>query len=412
MPTGKLTKRLVDSAKANNVRITWWDTEISGFGLRVTPAGVRTYVLKYRAAGRQGWITIGKHGSPWTPDMARNEAKRLLGDLARGLNPSKKKNAAKGDLTFGQLCDLYLEEGIAHKKASTIRSDRGRIALHLKPLLGGKPLGAIGRQDIERLLVDVVAGRTRESVSANGKRKIGSLARGGKGVAARCVELAGTIFSFAVARNLRADNPASGIKRPKSRKLDRFLSEKEIARLAASLDEEAKARGPYAVAAIKLLMLTGCRRSEILNLKWADVDFEGQCLRLPDSKTGAKTVYLNAPALAVLRGLPRLDSNPYVIVGSAQGSAYVGINKLWQRVRARAGLSDVRLHDLRHSFASVGVAGGLSLPIIGALLGHRQSTTTARYAHLSADPVRAANEAVGERIAAAMAQRSSDALPS
>ena len=404
MPTLKLTKRFIDSIKAVRVRTTWWDTDISGFGLRVTPSGARTYVLKYRVSGTQRWLTIGKHGSPWTPEMARSEAKRFLGDVARGSDPNQARSALRREMTFGQLCDLYLAEGVTHKKPSTLRSDCGRIHLHLKPLLGSKRLAAIGRDDIERLLIDVAAGKTGDATRATGRRKVGSFARGGRGVAARCIELAGTIFAFATARGLRPDNPVRGVKRPKSRKLERFLSEIEIARLASCLNDEAVARGPYAVTAIKLLMLTGCRRSEILNLRWAHVDIERQCLRLPDSKTGAKVVYLNAPSLALLQALPRIESNPHVIVGGVEGAAFVGINKVWQSVRTRAGLTDVRLHDLRHSFASVGAIGGLSLPIIGALLGHKQSSTTARYAHLSADPIRAANEAVGAKIAAAMAQ--------
>ena len=181
--------------------------------------------------------------------------------------------------------------------------------------------------------------------------------------------------------------------------MERFLSEKEITRLATALDEAAKTNGnPFHAAAIKLLLLTGCRRSEILGLQWQHVDFERQCLRLPDSKTGAKVVYLNAPALSVLHELPRVDGNPHVIIGNRKGAPLVGLAKIWASVRRNAGLDDVRLHDLRHSFASVGVIGGLSLPIIGALLGHKHAMTTARYAHLSADPVRAANEAVGVRL--------------
>jgi integrase len=149
-------------------------------------------------------------------------------------------------------------------------------------------------------------------------------------------------------------------------------------------------------------MFTGCRRSEIIELRWQDVDFERQFLRLPDSKSGQKVVYLNPPAIAVLNELPRASGNPHAIVGARVGAPLRGIDKTWLRIRKAAGLYDVRLHDLRHSFASVGVAGGLSLPIIGALLGHKHSATTARYAHLSADPLRAANDAVGARIAAAM----------
>jgi integrase len=152
-----------------------------------------------------------------------------------------------------------------------------------------------------------------------------------------------------------------------------------------------------------MLLLTGCRKSEILNLRWLDVDFEHKCLRLPDSKTGAKVVYLNAPALAILTELSRVENNPYVFVGTREGAATKAIDKVWARVRTKAGLSGVRIHDLRHSYASVGAVSGFSLPIIGALLGHKHAMTTARYAHLSADPLRAANEAVGGRIASAMA---------
>jgi integrase len=147
----------------------------------------------------------------------------------------------------------------------------------------------------------------------------------------------------------------------------------------------------------------GCRKREILNLRWLDVDFEHKCLRLPDSKTGAKVVYLNAPTLALLTELPRVKNNPYVFVGTREGAATKAIDKVWARVRTKAELTGVRIHDLRHSYASVGAVGGYSLPIIGALLGHKHAMTTARYAHLSADPLRAANEAVGGRIAAAMA---------
>jgi integrase len=183
-------------------------------------------------------------------------------------------------------------------------------------------------------------------------------------------------------------------------------SSESFSALAESLDRESEVSGAFGVAAIKLLMFTGCRRSEVLRLRWRDVDLERRCLRLPDSKTGAKTVYLNAPAVALLEQLPQVEGNPHVMVGNRPGSSLIGIDKLWFRTRKRAGLSDVRLHDLRHSFASIGAISGLSLPVIGALLGHKHSTTTARYAYLSADPLRAANESVGARIAAAMAKKS------
>ena len=236
------------------------------------------------------------------------------------------------------------------------------------------------------------------------------MATGGRGVAAQCVALVGALFAFAVGRALCADNPARGVKKAPVRKVERFLSEAEIARLAGALDAEAQRTGnPYPSAAIKLLLLTGCRRGEIVNLHWEHVDFEHECLRLPDSKTGAKIVYLNAPARVLLQELPRMADNSRVIPGMRADSASAAIENAWERVRGAADLSGVRLHDLRHSFASVGAAGGLSLPIIGALLGHKHATTTARYAHLSADPLRAANDAVGARIAAAMSRKSDPA---
>lgn len=229
------------------------------------------------------------------------------------------------------------------------------------------------------------------------------MAIGGKGGAAQCVTVVGAIFAFALERGLCADNPARGVKKVPVRKVERFLSEAEIARRAAVLDAEAERTGdPYPSAAIKLLLLTGCRRGEIVNLLWQHVDFERECLWLP---TGAKVVYLNAPARALLQGLPRMADNPCVIPGVRAASASAAIENVWPSLREAAGLADVRLHDLRHSFASVGAAGGLSLPIIGALLGHKHAQTTARYAHLSADPLRAANDAVGARIAAAMSSK-------
>ena len=160
MPTLKLIKRNVDSLRPAANRFTTWDTDVSGFGVRLTPRGERVYVLKYRLDGQQRWFTIGRHGSPWTPDGARKEAIRLLGEVARGVDPAEKRNAARTAVSFGELCDDYLTEGVAHKKPSTIRVDRGRINTHLKPLLGKKHAIAINRADIERLLSDVKAGKT------------------------------------------------------------------------------------------------------------------------------------------------------------------------------------------------------------------------------------------------------------
>jgi integrase len=411
MPTAKLTKRTVDTAHPMARTYLIRDTEVKGFVLVVTPYGGKSYAVDYRAGrgrrARKRRITIGKHGSPWTPDTARREALQLLAEIGKGFDPAGMRQAELHALTISELCDLYLAEGVSHKKPSTLKADRARITHHLKPLLGSMRLDSITTADVERLLSDVAKGKTATPSSG----RPGSVPKGGRGAAGQCVALIGTILAFAMKRGLRSDNPAHGVKKPPVRKMERFLSEQEMARLATSLTAELETHhgDEYAVAAIKLLLLTGCRKGEILGLRWDQVDLDNRCLRLPDSKTGAKIVYLNAPAIAVLSALPPTTNSPYVIVGKRDNTPRSGIDKVWVRVKTRAELKEVRLHDLRHSFASIGAIGGLSLGILGALLGHKHATTTARYAHLSADPIRAANEAIGARIAAAMA---SEAAPS
>jgi integrase len=398
---------LVDSLEPGGSTYLVRDTEVKGFVLVVTPAGAKSYAIDYRAWSGRGApklrLTIGKHGSPWTPEMARTEAKRLLAEAAAGRDPAMARQRERNAPTFDSLIDLYLTEGVSHKKASTLKADRGRIEHHLRPLLGKLRTDRIGRTETERMRNAVAAGKTAEKILSSGKRKPGSIATGGQGAAAQCVALVGSIYAFAIGRGLASANPARGVKKAPVRKIERFLSEAEIPRLAESLDAETERTGnPYPSTGIKLLLLMGCRRGEIVNLCWDHVDFERGCLRLPESKTGAKVIYLNPPARLLLEELPRLSDNPRVIPGLRASSGSAAIQTTWNRARAAAGLSGVRLHDLRHSFVSVGVAGGLSLPIIGALLGHKHATTTARYAHLSDDPLRSANDAVGARIAAAM----------
>lgn len=402
----KLTKRAVDAARAGSAAGFIWDDEVKGFGLRVAPGGTKSYVLSYRAGrGRnapQRRLTIGKHGSPWTPELARREARRLLGAIAAGEDPLKDRKAEARTMTLAPLCELYLAEGVHHKKPTTLKSDRGRIKNHIVPLLGKLRIDRITRADVERMVRNVTAGHTEAPVPQHGHR--GKVAQGGGGTAAQALAVLGAVMSFAVARGLRDDNPVRGVKKPPTRRVERFLSEAEIARLGEALDAEAKAAGdPYPAAAIRLLLLTGCRRSEILGLRWEWIDFERAMILLPDSKTGRKPVYLNAPALDVLASLPRQLGNPHVVCGRRDGNAYVGLGKVWHRVCRVAELSDVRLHDLRHSFASIGAARNSSLLILGKLLGHRQAATTERYAHLAADPMRRVNERIGQRMSTALA---------
>ena len=343
-------------------------------------------------------VSIGKHGSPWTPEAARKEAKRLLGEVAAGRDPAEEKAKARDDMTVGELCDLYLAEGCATKKPSTLFVDRGRIERHIKPLLGRKRAPSVTRSDVERLLRDVATGKTArvEKTRPRGRANV----RGGKGTANRTVSLLSAIFTFAVSRGIRSDNPALRIKRYPGTRRERFLTPSEFAALGDALEKEVES--PVAIAAIRLLTLTGCRKSEILGLRWSEIDWGRNCLRLPDSKTGAKIIPLGTAAIEQLRTLPRLEGVEYVFPSNRSGGHFVGLQKVWSQARRRAGLEGVRLHDLRHSFASVAVSGGDSLYLLGKVLGHRQSRTIEIYAHLAEDPVRAVAERTSSEIASAL----------
>jgi integrase len=403
MPKARITKRSVDAVLPGTKDTYLWDTDLAGFGLKVTPGGARIYLVQYRRGGRGAptrRVTIGRHGSPWTPDEARQEARRLLAEVDLGGDPAQAQTLEREDLTVAELCDLYLAEGCTTKKPSTLRADKGRIRCHIKPLLGSKRVRALTRADGDRLLRDVLAGKT-----AGGKRsaKGGSVARGGKGAASQSVMLLRAMLSFAVARGLRPDNPITGIKVFPVRRMERFLSVEEMGRLGRVLENHERDGGNvHLVAAIRLLILTGCRKSEILKLRWEHVDAAWSCLRLPDSKTGAKVVPLGEAALDVLDRIPRIAGNPFVIPGEAEGSHLVNIDRTWNTIRKVAKLDGLRLHDLRHSFASVGAGSGDSLLVIGKLLGHSQASTTQRYAHLAQDPLKRSADRISAAIATAL----------
>ncbi len=398
----KIIKRTVDAAKSGKRDAFIWDTELKGFGLKVTPAGNRIYIVQYRTGGRGSptrRFTIGQHGAPWTPDKARTEAKRLLGDIADGKDPQSTKTAERAAITVRELCDLYLEDGCETKKASTIATDKGRIERHIKPLLGRKRVIDLTPNDIRRFMSDIAKGKTTATVKT-GKQGLARVT-GGKGTATRTVGLLGGILSFAIAEGVRPDNPVRGVKRYPDKKEERFLSPAELADLGEVLNAVEQSE-ELAVGAIRLLILTGCRKTEILSLKWGEVDFEFGCLRLEDSKTGQKTVMLGAPALQLLAIMSNQEGSDYVFPAMRGKGHYVGLPKAWGRIREQAGLGDVRIHDLRHSFASVGASAGMGLQMVGKLLGHSDPKTTARYAHLADDPTRVAADRIAGTIAEAM----------
>ena len=281
----KITKRLVDSVTPGLRDRFTWDTETKGFGLKVTPAGNRVYIVQKRLDGRLRRYTIGKHGSPWTPDAARTEATGLLGMVASGNDPAQAKQDARRNVALARLCDRYFEEACDRKKASTVAVERGLAKRHIKPLLGHRLVRSITRSDVQRFLSDVAKGKT--AVDERTRKRGRAIVRGGEGTANRTTALLSSILTFAVREEIRLDNPARGIESYQLQKRERFLSAAELAALGEALTvAKSSGENPWAIDAIRLLVLTGCRKNEILSLRWDWVDFERAQLRLPDSKTG------------------------------------------------------------------------------------------------------------------------------
>ena len=385
---GKITKRSVDLLKpaADRTETVLWDSELKGFGARVQRGGAKSYILHYRAGTGRGAplrkLTIGRHGSPWTAETARREARRLLGLVEAGADPARDKAARQAAPTVAQLAERFLGEHVeAKRKVSTAAEYRRLLDSIVLPALGRRKAADITRLDVAKLH------HTHRAAPYQANRALAVLSK---------------MLNLAERWDLRPDgsNPCRHIEKFAERRRERMLSPAELARLGDAL--AVYEGSPYAVAAVKLLVFTGARLGEVLGLRWEWIDYDRGEARLPDSKTGAKTLHLPPPALAVLAELRRLDGNPHVIAGRKEGAALANLEKPWQAIRGSARLGDVRLHDLRHAFASIAASSGMGLPIIGKMLGHSQPATTARYAHLASDPVKAAAAAVANKIAAAM----------
>ena len=377
----KITKRLVDAAEPRSAEYFVWDSEIPGFGLRVLPSGRKGYVVQYRAGRRSRRISLGP-STVLTCDQARTRAITIIAAVKNGDDPAAERDAKRNAATVRELAERFDREHIAVRlKASTAKEYRGTLKRFILPALGRLAVPEITRADVAKFHHDL--------------RHIPYQAN-------RCLEVVSKMFVLAEMWGLRPDgsNPRKHIRKYPEEKRERFLSAAELRRIGEVLREMESERIELqsAILAARLLILTGCRLGEIMTLKWDYVDFEERVLRLPDSKTGKKVVHLGAPAVEYLQGAQRIDGNPWVITGTLPGKPLSDLQPFWQRARARAGVKDVRIHDLRHTFASTAVASGQGLPMIGKLLGHTQVQTTARYAHLAAEPVRLAADAVAQNL--------------
>ena len=379
-----ISKRTVEVLSVEKDMV-FWDSELPGFGVRVYPSGSKVYIVQTRAKGKSKRVTVGRHGVI-TAEQARQRAALIIARVKAGEDPIPASMAAKpaSGPTVAELAARYLEEHVTVRcKPSTAAQRRFVLDRHLLPALGSLPIASVTREHVADLHYKL---------------------RGTPATANLAVATLSRVFTMAEAWGLAPEggNPCRFVVKYKERRRERFLTDDEFNRLGRVLNElEADGQvSAHAAAALRLLMLTGCRRNEIVTLRWVDIDLDVGELRLADAKTGPRTVALSPAAVTVLADLPRVPDNPWVIAGRRPGTRLSNINEQWHRVRARADLADVRLHDLRHSFASRALALGESLPMIGRLLGHSQVETTARYAHLARDSVHEAAARIAASIGA------------
>lgn len=436
MPTMKLTRRALAAIEPSAKPVVYWDADIAGLGLSVRPSGARSWVVRYRAGagGRTGTLRQVVIGNPetMTPEQARSAAKDMLANVRLGADPAAERAEARAADTIAEIAAEWLARHVEPKrKEATAKLYRAVLDTHILPAIGSRKAVTLTRSDVAKLH-GAIARKATGAKKAGAKRTAAQKTRGGPIIANRALAVLKAMFSWAIDLGLLPEgsqNPATGVEAFKEWGRERFLSSEEMQSLGEALtlaeteglpwqvDESkpgAKHLPPpenrrahfdvHSVAAIRLLLLTGARVREILDLEWQNVDFQRGMLRLPDSKTGAKVIVLGGSALALLDGLPRVGR--FVIASTSAGTANekprADVNRLWRAVCREAGIEGTRLHDLRHSNAAVGAGAGLSLHQIGALLGHSQAATTKRYAHLAADPQRRAADLIGHEIAAAL----------
>ena len=380
-----ISRRTVEALKVEKDTV-FWDPELPGFGVRVYPSGSKVYVVQTRAGGEAAKrVTVGRHGVV-TAEEARRRAALIVARIKAGEDPAAEPLAVRPveGPTVAELARRWLEEHVAVRcKPKTESTYRLMVDKHILPALGKMPALAV-----EHARVTELHHRLRATpVMAN-----------------QVVDTLSRIYNAAGDRGQIPEicNPCRLVAKNRERKRERFLTDAELRRLGAVLDGAGRRKGVsvHAAAAIRLLLLTGCRKGEILNLRWDEVDLEARELRLPDTKVGPRTIALSREAAEVLAALPRVEGNPFVIPGKVRGRPMRNLNDPWDEVCRRAGLKDVRIHDCRHSFASRALALGESLPMIGRLLGHAQVETTARYAHLAKDSVHDSAVRVSDSIAA------------
>jgi len=403
-----LTKRALDAAKRGEKEFFLWCDGLAGFGVRVYPSGKKVFIAQVRVGRFQRRVKIGPYG-PYTVEKARERAEAIIRAAAEGRDPQRERTDAKRALTVGELCDEYLDAACAGlvmtrfkrpKRPATVAIDEGRIARHIKPLIGTIPACNLRRGDVQRMADAIGKGKTAGTFK--GKPRGRAVVTGGTGTAARVVELLGGIFTWAEKRELvPGPNPAHGVETARGEAKDRVLSGDELTALGKALNA---GPAPMAAAALRLIALTGLRREEVCGLRWSETDLSGCCLRLESSKTGRSTRPIGKPARELLRSLPRL-SDQWVFpnrTDTGRADLKASIAQLFDA----AGITDARSHDLRRTFGSIAADEGYSDATIAELLGHsRRSVTQRHYIRRPDAALVAAGDRVSQRIDAALSGR-------
>ncbi len=411
-----LTNRVCSAAQKQSKRYHIWDSELTGFGLRVEPSGTKTFVAKYRANGggrqaEQKVVTIGRHG-PLTPELARRKAKAILGGVAVGEDPAADLKAQRRQMKMSALVDLYENEGCfiqrgkrqgfpmkERTKAYTV----ARLRHHVCPLLGKRVAAEITSGDVERFFKDVCEGKTARRERLGPRRMV--IVKGGDGAARKVFRDLSAVFSFAKRHEIIDRNPCDNAAvRKTDNQNERYLTLAEVQRLGGAVDDlEAEGANRKALNIMRLWVLTGCRRDEIAALKWDEVDLDHGCLRFADTKTGKSVRPLGVAAIAILKGITRGEELDYVFPAELGEGFFQSYKAPWKRAIVKAKLPGISPHTLRHTMGSTAIPTGEALAFAGAILGHSNPRSTAIYAHVQQDPAREVADRVSERIAAALA---------
>lgn len=414
MATAKITRRLVEALKPTDKAFTTYDSEVKGFGIRVMPSGVATYIVEYRPG--EGGRAVAKkrmalgRTTELTPDEARKLASNTLSSVRHGEDPLLERETKRREIKVKELIDQWERENPVGRKTGRPMAERtrrytlARLRHHVLPIIGNKRVSAVTLDDVNDMIRRISKGETkRQDKSENKRGRI--IVTGGDGAARKVASDLSIIYGYAIEKKIVTDNPVSAARKPKAGKRQDYLRTEQMAALGAALAQmEAKGANTYGIAILRLILMTGARPAEIEALKWSEVDLHGRCLRVTDSKTGYSARPVSTAAMAILATIERVEGSPYVFPATRGDGHFAGSKKLWNKAREIARLPDRVRYHARHAVATLSLSAGADIASVAAIMGHKgPRTTLSTYAHVVDDRAARAAEQVAGQIATAMA---------